>query len=415
MCTCATSPQPIIPWFPFGGLNPEGTVVASNRAERRSRRAEVAGASKASARDAFDDAALRRCQATQSALQAAGAGVWECPTGDGHTFWSEQMYRLRGLDPADPRPVAELARLVTDPADLESARRMQRELVECGRPYVHEFRVQWPDGSEHWLLSRAQVSRDGEGVAVAVAGVDFDVTAQRRVDTAPRARNPFVTCMNHELRTPLNAVLGFGQLLLEDPQDPPTPHQKARLQHIERAARHMLALINQTLDLSSAEARRHEGSAQPVALADCAREAMGWLEPVARKHDVTVREERIDGSVIADAGSLKQVVANLVGNAVKYNRPGGWVVVRAARRVHQGVAQCALVVRDSGRGLTRSQVDHLFEPFNRLGAEREGIEGTGLGLSIARQLVQRMGGQIEVESEAGVGTEFRVWLPVANS
>jgi PAS domain S-box-containing protein len=377
--------------------------------------------------DAAEVELQRERQRTTFALDAAGVGVWEVAIGDrdgdGEDFWSEHMYRLRGLDPEDPRPIGELAALVTDPADLETALRLQRRHIELGEPYAHEFRVRWPDGTERWLASRAQLVRDGDGHPTALSGVNFDVTEQRRAEAARlrmaraerenRAKSVFVTGLSHELRTPLNAVLVFGQLLLEDKRDPPTARQRARLEHIHRAASHMLALANQTLDLASIEAGQQALATEPVALADCAREAMGWLEPVARARGVTVRLDGLEGCVVADARSLRQVAANLVSNAVKYNRPGGWVVVQGRRRNHHGTEQCALIVRDSGRGLTDDQMQHLFEPFNRLGAEREGIEGTGMGLAIARELVQRMGGEVEVESEAGGGSEFRVWLPAS--
>jgi hypothetical protein len=365
----------------------------------------------------------RQRQRTTFALDAAGVGAWEYAIENGEAFWSANMYRLRGLDPEDPRPIGQLAALVTDRADLETALHLQRRHIELGEPCVHEFRVRWPDGTERWLASRAQLVRDADGDPAVLCGVDVDITEQRRAEAAlrelaraereNRAKSEFVTGMNHELRTPLNAVLGFSELLLEDPFNPPTAHQRSRLEHIRRAAGHMLALINQALDLASIEAGQQPLAMEPVALADCAREAMGWVEPMARASGVAVRAEGLEGCVVADALCLRQVAANLLSNAVKYNRPDGWVVVQGRRRMHHGTEQCALVVRDSGRGLTSEQMQHLFEPFNRLGAKREEIEGTGLGLTIARQLVRRMGGEVEVESQAGLGSEFRVWLPAA--
>jgi PAS domain S-box-containing protein len=370
------------------------------------------------------DAALRRQRRhTAFALEAAGVGLWERAIGEGTQTWNAQMYRLRGLDPRDPRPVHELAAQVTAPADLDAALRLQRRHLELGEPYAQEYRVRWPDGTERWLASRGELVRDDQGRAVAIAGVDFDITEQRKAaallhNTARSqhddcARREAVTALSHELRTPLNAVLGFGQLLLEDPHEPPSAHQRARLEHIRQAASHMLALVNQTLDLARIEAGQQALAAEPVALADCAREAMSWVELAACSHGVTLREEGLEGYVLADARRLRQVAVNLVSNAVKYNRAGGWVVVQTRRCVREGIEQCGLIVRDSGRGLARDQIERAFEPFNRLGAEREEIEGTGMGLTIARQLVQRMGGEVEVASEVGVGSEFRVWLPAA--
>ena len=119
------------------------------------------------------------------------------------------------------------------------------------------------------------------------------------------------------------------------------------------------------------------------------------------------------GCVRADRRRMGQILINLLTNAVKYNRAGGWVRLDSRRRERDGGGEWALIVRDSGRGMTREQLQRVFEPFNRLGAEHEGIEGTGIGLTIVRQLAERMGGGVEVDSEPGVGSEFRVWLPAA--
>jgi len=217
--------------------------------------------------------------------------------------------------------------------------------------------------------------------------------------------------MSHELRTPLNAVLGFAQLMLDDADDAASSRRRERAEHIRDAGRHLLALIDDVLDLTSVEAGSVALEMQPVALAPLVREALQWMGPAAARAQVSLHAGRLDVSVRADVRRLRQVLANLLSNAVKYNRPGGRVDIDVVEREADGAV--GLSVRDSGRGLTALQLQRLFEPFNRLGAEREDIEGTGIGLTIVRALTDAMGGRVEVRSTPGEGTEFRVWLPRA--
>jgi CheY-like chemotaxis protein/anti-sigma regulatory factor (Ser/Thr protein kinase) len=184
---------------------------------------------------------------------------------------------------------------------------------------------------------------------------------------------------------------------------------------VQRLGVDLLALLNDVLQLTSAEVDPHEPAPEAVMLDDLLHDALQWVTEVARQRRVVLRTaESLHGGVLAERRRLGQVAVNLLSNAVKYNKPGGWVEVSTQRRVNNGVVQFAIVVRDSGRGLSPDQVQRLFLPFERLGAEHQNIEGTGIGLSIVRQLVDRMKGEIEVSSEPGVGSEFRVWLPEAD-
>jgi PAS domain S-box-containing protein len=361
----------------------------------------------------------------QFALEAAGLGVWERDLEGTPLYWNERMYRLRGLDPGDPRPVPELGRVTIDPEDREELRAKTRRHIELGEPYEHEFRVRWPDGSWHWLATRGQAVRDIDGRPLAMTGVNWDITAQKeagevrrekeRAEQASRAKSEFMARMSHELRTPLNAVLGFAQLLGEDRQHPPSPRQRERLDHIRRAGEHLLALIDDVLDLSRIEADQRSAELAPVALGEACHEAMQWLGEMARQHHVVLQcDAALPGIVRADRRQLGQILTNLLSNAIKYNQRGGWVRVSSARDHYDGAEWWVLSVADNGRGLTPEQMHGLFEPFERLGAEREAIAGTGIGLTIVRQLVEKQHGYVEVNSEVGVGSEFRVWLPAAD-
>jgi PAS domain S-box-containing protein len=363
------------------------------------------------------------------ALAAGGVGVWRRAPGQ-RTQWSDAMYHLRGLQPDDTRAPDELALLCLHPEDREQWQRIARDYVEgTGFREAHEweFRVLWPDGSLHWLVSRGRKVFDAQGRPAYMTGINMDVTERRRAQALAlenerlaqlkRTQSEFLARVSHELRTPMNAVLGFAQLMHYDRSEFLSERQHERLAHIEGAGRHLLALIDDVLDLASLEADRQQLRDEPVALDALAREALGWVDDQARAAGISLRlaRPRLGGRVRADRRRLGQVLLNLLTNAIKYNRPQGWVEVDVRGSepgwAEAASAQWALCVRDSGRGLSAEARQRLFEPFNRLGAELEGIAGTGIGLSIARQLTERMGGRIEVDSEPGRGSEFRVWLP----
>jgi CheY-like chemotaxis protein len=185
--------------------------------------------------------------------------------------------------------------------------------------------------------------------------------------------------------------------------------QRHRVGIIETAGAHLLALIEDTLDLASIEAGTLPLESEPVPLAPLLADALQWAQPAAARAGVSMAVHSLDAVALGDARRLRQVFINLLSNAIKYNRPGGSVVVQLLPTAD--VAWLAVEVKDTGRGLTRAQMSGLFEPFNRLGAEHGEIEGTGIGLTIVHHLVERMGGAIVVDSEPDIGSCFTVWLP----
>ena len=235
--------------------------------------------------------------------------------------------------------------------------------------------------------------------------------AQHEAEAASRSKTEFLSRMSHELRTPLNAVLGFSQLLRGDLRL--AADQQAQLGHIHRAGQHLLALINDVLDVARIEEGRMKVAPQAVALGPLVADACRMLTPLAEAQAVRIEPapRSVDAAwVEADPIRLRQVLINLMSNAVKYNRPGGWVRVELARDADQ----LWLSVRDNGIGMSAEQLSHLYEPFNRLGRERGAVEGTGIGMALTRQLVRLMHGQMEVMSLPDQGTQVRLGLPSAD-
>ncbi len=284
-----------------------------------------------------------------------------------------------------------------------------------------EVQVRTAGGELTDLLTSAElIDYMGEPCALIVS---LDITeskrresaeqAQRDAETHNRAKTDFLSRMSHELRTPLNAVLGFSQLLQSNPQEPLSSRQREQVEAIRQAGWHLLALVNDVLDVSRIESGHLRVELRGVDLLQLLGEVTGLVQAQADRAGITIAHAYGEGPalVMADPVRLRQVLVNLMSNAIKYNRPGGVVSVeieRAGPRVGVSVA-------DTGIGMTQEQLDSLFEPFNRLGREYSEIEGTGIGLVLTRQLLTLMDGELDVESEEGHGTTVHVTLLRADS
>ena len=235
-------------------------------------------------------------------------------------------------------------------------------------------------------------------------------------ESANQAKTEFLSRMSHELRTPLNAVLGFAQLLrLEGSQL--APRHADMVGHIEAAGQHLLAMISDVLDLSRIEAGTLPVRVAPINVRTVAQQAVTMLKEQAARKGVALRldcacdhpEVGCPGlAVLADPTRLQQVLLNLLSNGIKYNRPGGSVVL-SLDACRQGALR--VTVQDDGPGLSAEQAAHLFEPFNRLGQEHGQEPGTGIGLVITRRLVGLMGGELTVNCIEGEGCAFWFELP----
>ncbi|MEO7937532.1 MAG: PAS domain-containing protein, partial [Burkholderiaceae bacterium] len=235
-------------------------------------------------------------------------------------------------------------------------------------------------------------------------------------ERANRAKSAFLASVSHELRTPLNAILGFSQLLRADAQASPAASDNAG--EIERAGRHLLALVDDLIDLGGVEAGQLELTMQRVAVETVINDSLSMVAPLAANQGIRIVFEGGDARnavVLADAVRLRQVIINLLSNAIKYNRPDGSVRVSCRRHPSNEEdhhrASIRIAVTDTGDGIAPEMAGRVFSAFERLGAERGAVEGTGIGLSIARRLVSAMGGSIGYESRVHEGSTFWIDLP----
>lgn len=291
------------------------------------------------------------------------------------------------------------------------------------------YRARASDGSWRWLEERGRViERDAAGQPIRMCGTQTDATLHHALEQAQRerlaaeaanaAKTQFLSRVSHELRTPLNAVLGFAQLLEMDQVHPLTRQQLRQVGLIREAGAHLLAMIGDLLDVSLMESGRLPVQAQPLPLAPLLAHCVALVQPQADAAGVMLTlggcAARI--AVQADATRLKQVLINLLNNAVKYNRPQGQVQVSVRECRDGGTADeqmVAIEVHDTGLGLTAEQLERLFEPFNRLGRERGKVPGAGIGLALSQMLVEAMQGTLGATSDAS-GTRFLVRLPQAH-
>jgi PAS domain S-box-containing protein len=327
-------------------------------------------------------------------------------------------YHIDDVVRADSR-VSDDSGALVHPDDFERVRGDYRRMLSSEKAQL-DLRYRVRHGGGHWVTldTRGQciVGEDGQvaGAVVVSRDVTADLAFEEELEEAlsvaelaSTAKSEFLSRMSHELRTPLNSVLGFAQLLGLDELD---AQQQEAVGHIITAGHHLLGLIDEVLDIARIESGRLELSLDPTPVLEVVMDAVDIARPLAEDRQVTIDVDTGDGlagaHVRADRQRLLQVLLNLLSNGVKYNCAGGTVSVEVRRRHHR----TELVVRDTGPGIDAADLHRVFAPFDRLGAERSGIEGTGVGLTLTKQLVEEMGGAIALSSAPGEGATFTVSL-----
>jgi PAS domain S-box-containing protein len=290
-------------------------------------------------------------------------------------------------------------------------------------PTGQELHLRHHDGGTLIVLLEWGIQLDVEGQFVQCHCVLHDISERKQMENAllkakmtaehaNSAKSMFLASMSHELRTPLNVIIGFAELLNIGEPEPLLALQKQPVAHILKAGRQLLTLVDDVLDLARIESGNLELLIEPVGLQGILDDVMTYFKRLAEQRHIELLI--VDGSqlsVLADASRLRQIIQNLVSNAVKYNRENGRVTI-SCQTMDGKVRIC---VEDTGLGIPEKLQSELFQPFQRLGAETTHIEGTGIGLVLCRHLLEAMHGNIGFSSEPGVGSQFWLELPSAGA
>ena len=414
------------------GIPPKAWFLGELRALYRSIRDMVA------LLDSRYRALQRSEERVQMATGAASIGIWDWNVASDELQWDEQMYAQFRADAGGATPAA-IWRAALVPQDVPAAKLALRTALGAGHAFTHEYRIRWPDGAIRYIKADAVIFRDGQGMPMRLVGSNYDITAHREAElellrhrhhleelvaertgalsvavsqaqAANRAKSTFLANMSHELRTPLNSVIGFSRLMAASPnmQD----DEKRNLAIIHRSGNHLLRLINEILELSKGEAGRLQAQMEVVALAPLLQEVMDMLGMRAEQQGMALRLDcvAVPPAVLLDATRLRQVLLNLMSNAVKF--AGGGTVTLTVRGERRDGDQWLLsfAVSDTGIGIAREDQQRVFEPFVQ--ADSAGPkDGTGLGLAISREFVQLMKGELTLESTPGQGATFSFSIP----
>jgi PAS domain S-box-containing protein len=366
--------------------------------------------------------------------QLARVGGWEYDLRTATVNWTLAVRLIHEVDDTyHPMPVSlvDFYEPEARPAVVAALQALRTD----GSPFDLELPFVSARGTPLWVRTTGQAYRE-DGVIVRLGGVVQDITARRRAEdelrqqrdqleqllaerTAAntrlreldRLKSEFLSTMSHELRTPLNSIVGFTGILLKGLAGPLNPEQHKQLALVQSSARHLLALINDLLDLSRIESGRIELQREPFDFAEVVAEVAAFLQPVVAQKPVALRHECAPPALplVGDRRRSLQVLLNLATNAVKFTEHGE---VALAARLEAG--RLVVTVRDTGIGIRPDQMTHLFEAFRQLDATaRRHYEGTGLGLHLSKKLLDLLGGTIAVESAPGAGSTFTFTLPLS--
>ena len=366
------------------------------------------------------------------AVRMAQLGTWQWDILADETEWSSELYAIFGVTPEEFDPnVHEQFLACLHPEDRERVAHIVEQVIILQESQVIilqesieiTYRIVRPDDEVRHIQATVYLDVDNSGQVTHLYGISQDVTERRQVEResaarqvaeqANAAKSEFLSLMSHELRTPMNSILGFAQLLEISRKEPLTQTQQARTQQILKAGEHLLGLINEVLEISRIEAGRLGISPEAVNVTSLGDEVIGLTAPLAAERDIHIHSDfGSDGPVYitADSQRLKQVLINLLTNAIKYNVEGSDVWLACQPRPD---GWTRISVHDNGPGIPPEDQARIFQPFERLGAEQSEVQGTGLGLTLAKQLVELMGGQIGLQSKEGEGVTF--WLDLPSS
>ncbi|MBE0615515.1 MAG: PAS domain S-box protein [Burkholderiales bacterium] len=396
------------------------------------------------------EAELQAREATlREAQHLAGIGSWTWDLRTDRHAWSEETYRIYGRDPSLPPAVyPEVQAYFTPESWARLAAAVETGMAQ-GKTYECDAEVMRPDGTRRWITARGEATRDADGAVVELHGTVQDITERKQAaealrelnasleqrvelrtaelsaanaelalakataESANRAKSAFLAMMSHEIRTPMNAITGMLELLGMSRLD---EEQAKMLDVVSESSRSLLNVVNDVLDISKIEAGRLEIDAQPARVKDIVASVEQLFRDSASRKGLLLHPNiaaAVPAVVRCDALRVKQILSNLVSNALKFTDRGEINIQVDAIQHEAGKVDLRIAVRDSGIGIGEADQAKLFQPFVQaeMGASRR-FGGSGLGLAICRRLAKLMGGELTLESALGKGTTATLDIPV---
>ena len=357
-------------------------------------------------------------------LQATGEGVWDWKLSDGSLMHNQRWYDLLGYSSEDLSGTVADFEMLLLPEEREEVLTQVGKCLEGQGPYRHEHRMRCRDGSVVWVLDRGDVvERDDQGRPLRMVGSFADISDRKRAEqaiveariqaeTANRAKGEFLANMSHEIRTPMNGVIGMTSLLLEtDLSD----EQRDYAETIRESADALLNLINEVLDFSKIEAGKLTIHARQFRLGDLLESCIDLMGVAARRKGLVLEHAvaaEVPQELVGDRDRVKQVLLNLLNNAIKFTHQGGVALRVSCISCNTDGCRLRFEVQDTGIGISAAGLERLFKPFSQVDAgNNRQYGGTGLGLSISKRLTEAMQGSIGVHTLQGEGSTFWVELP----
>ena len=388
------------------------------------------------------------------AMNAAALGIWSWDIPRDRIHMSELIARMHTETPPAEVTYKEFLAVV-EPEDRAGVEAAVQQAIRAGNDFEVEYRVPQQDGTVQWIASRGSCTLDRAGTPLRMAGVSHTITERKRAEdelkqhrehleelvrtrtaeltmakeqaeAANQAKSVFLANMSHELRTPLNSILGLAQLMERDPGFPPS--HRDNIEIVGRSGTHLLELIDDVLELSKIEAGRMTLVATRFDLRRLLDDAEWMIRPRAEQKGLRLVCERapnLPWEVQADERRLRQVLLNLLGNAIRYTEKGQVKLAvwysqdppapgpedRADSLAH-ATGRLDFSVEDTGVGIAQADLERIFEPFVQLNPGRGASEGAGLGLTLSRRFVALLGGQMTVSSQVGKGSIFTFSIPI---
>jgi len=369
--------------------------------------------------DTLEERVTERTKQLQEAQRIGRMGNWSWDLVNDQVYWSTELYRILGYPPKEIAPTQERFDAALPPGDAKIIRQARQEALSDGKCHSIDHKILFPNGEERWVNEEIAATFDNCGRPIHLTGTVQDITerklieqnliqAKEEAEQASKAKSLFLSRMSHELRTPLNAILGFSQVLQLETI---TQQQQSFVAEISEAGNHLLALIDELLDLSRIESGRLVLEMKPVYIQDVVDESISLTRGLMENNQLQLKiSGSMDYKVIADKIRLRQVMVNLLTNAAKFNKKQGKINV--ACESNDDTVKISVI--DSGIGIKSHNLHKLFLPFERVDTKNHQVEGSGIGLALSKQFIELMNGRIGVDSEYGKGSSCWFELKSAN-